>query len=156
MRRALSLATLFGAVVLWGCGDSSSPSYTYVPGSANIPACAHAGKAIPLPKGFPTQFPFPNGTDIMSSGPLPQGVKGIGISGYVPSSGFSDTVLFFKNQVKQAGFKVLDFQADAPNDSEGSYLGFGHTGTWQLKSLPGCSAAMHFAASSEPPAAAKP
>jgi len=153
VRTWLRPAVLSACAVLSGCGGSSSTSYQYDPTAASIAACAHAGKAIPLPKSFPSAFPFPNGTDITSSGPLPQGVKGVQINGFVPSSGFVDTVLFFKNQVKAAGFKLLDSQADAPNDSEGTYLGHGHSGTWQLRSLPGCKDAMHFAASSEPPTA---
>jgi hypothetical protein len=158
MRGFLRPAAASACVLLSSCGDSSSAnSLRYDPKAANVPACTHAGKAIPLPRDFPLQFPFPQGTAINKVGPLPiKGVKGIEIDGFVPSTVFKDTVQFFRDEIPKAGFKLLDWQADAPNDSEGTYSGHGHIGGWQLKKLFGCTGAMHFASSSEPPSAKSP
>lgn len=60
------------------------------------------------------------------------------------------TVNLFKRQVPKQGFKLLDFEVDSPNDSEGTDRGYGKIGRWQLRSLPGCPRAMSFAASAEP------
>lgn len=141
------------ALVLFvGCGESSSAShpagYTYDPSAAKIAACAHAGKPIALPAAFPRAFPFPHGTDIDATRHLLKGQ--IGIYGFVPSTGFADTVNFFKTRVPKAGFKLVSFEVDSPNDSEGTYQGDGKVGRWQLRSLPGCPRAMSFAASAEP------
>lgn len=110
-------------------------------------ACAHAGKPIALPGTFSILFPFPRGTTILRTKPLLKGQ--IGIYGFVPSSGFVSTVNFFKREVVRAGFKLVGFEVDAPNDSEGTYRGHGKIGRWQLRSLPGCVKAMAFSASSE-------
>jgi hypothetical protein len=136
------------AFLLAGCGSSASNSYRYVPAAAKIPSCAHAGKAIALPSAFPHQFPFPAGTDIDATHPL--FTHQIGIYGFVPSHTFAETVNFFKNQVPKQGFKLVDFEVDSPNDSEGTYQGHGKLGRWQLRSMPSCKGAMIFSVSSEP------
>lgn len=161
MKWLLLPLSLCGSILLSGCGGSSSgsptpasPSLRYDPTVAHVPSCAHPTRAIPLPKGFPTRFPFPRGTVLTKSGPLPLRVKGVGIDGFVPSAGFKQTVTFFPREVRHAGFKVLDYQADAPNDSEGTYRGYGRVGAWRLHRIPGCPGAMVFGASSEPPSRA--
>ncbi len=141
-------------LVLAGCGSSatshsSTSGYRYVPANAKVPACARAGKPIPLPAAFPRQFPFVIGTDIDATHPLSSKHQ-IGIYGYVPSSGFAATVNFFKVQVPREGFKLVYLEVDSPNDSEGTYQGHGQVGRWQLQSLPGCPGAMRFAVSAEP------
>jgi hypothetical protein len=146
---ALALALLLSQA---GCGASSpshSAGYRYEPKSANVPACAHAGKPIQLPATFPRQFPFLPGTDIDATHPLLTKQQ-IGIYGYVPSSGFASTVNFYKVQVPKRGFKLVYLEVDSPNDSEGTYQGHGSVGRWQLQSLPGCPRAMRFSVSAEP------
>lgn len=162
MRWKAALVAL--ALLPAGCGKSTSapsnaagnstPAYTYAPSAAKVPACTKAGKAIPLPKKFPHQFPFPRGTLIESTKPLILKQQ-IGIYGYVPSKGFAPTVTFFKTQVPKHGFKRLDFEVDEPNDSEGVYRGFGTIGRWKLASIPGCKGAMRFSASAQPISASK-
>ena len=149
-------------VAVAGCGSATATTVVkhgqpapatgqrYVPSQGNIAACAHAGKAIPLPAAFPTAFPFPAGTVIDRSGRLLHGQKGVGVYGFVPSATFASTVNFFKRQVVISGFKVLYFQVDTPHDSEGQYRGFGKVGEWQVRALPGCRRAMSIAVSAEP------
>ncbi|MGH2443613.1 MAG: hypothetical protein ACRDFX_10695 [Chloroflexota bacterium] len=142
------------AMAVAGCGStqpakSSAPSrYAYQAKQARVAGCAQSGKAIPLPAAFPAQFPMISGTSIDAVRKLGPGQ--IGIYGFVPSSAFYGTVNFFKNTVPKVGFKLLDFEVDAPHDSEGAYQGFGSIGRWSLRALPGCAKAMSFSASAEP------
>ncbi|HEX6510608.1 MAG TPA: hypothetical protein VF221_23510 [Chloroflexota bacterium] len=140
-------AGMSGLFLLGSTLAAGTPRYQYSPSTAKVAACAHAGKAIALPAEFPRAFPFPRGTVIDRTKPLLKGQ--IGIYGYVPSAGFASTVTFFRREVPRAGFKLLGFEVDAPNDSEGTYQGRGKIGRWQLRSLPACRAAMSFAASAE-------
>ncbi len=146
--RAMSSAAI---AVIWfaECVSAAGSSrYPYVPRQSKVAACAHAGPAIALPAAFPTQFPFPRGTIINHTKPLLK--RQIGIYGFVPSRNFTSTVTFFRREVVRAGFALIGFEVDSPNDSEGTYRGYGKVGRWQLRSLPGCAAAMAFSASSEP------
>lgn len=144
-------------LVVSGCGGSSTSSsgtatattYAYSPAGAQKPGCVKVGKAITLPAGFPSRFPFPRGTYLDKTKPLIFKNQ-IGIYGYVPSQSFVATVNFFKNQVPKQGFKRIDFEVDSPNDSEGRYQGFGKVGAWALRSLPDCKGFMAFSASAEP------
>lgn len=149
MKQAPAIALVLALV---GCG-SASPShlagYRYAPNGANVPPCAHAGKPIKLPATFPRRFPFLPGTDIDATHPLLTKQQ-IGIYGYVPSHGFASTVNFYKDQVPKRGFKLIYFEVDSPNDSEGTYQGHGSVGRWQLQSTPGCPRAMRFSVSAEP------
>lgn len=147
------------ALALVGCGISSSnvsgttatpTSYRYHPAAASVPSCARAGKAISLPLDFPAKFPFPAGTVIVRSGRGRPLLKGqVGIYGFVPSPTFSETVLFFKNEIERSGFRRLDFEVDTPHDSEGAYSGHGTIGRWALSAIVGCPHAMRFSASAE-------
>jgi hypothetical protein len=152
MNRSTTLSMAMLAIVLKanpvGALAAGRSQYLYQPKLARVAPCAHAGKAIALPKAFPARFPFPRGTAINRTKPLLKGQ--IGIYGYVPSTGFVATVNFFKREVVRAGFKLVGFEVDSPNDSEGTYRGYGKIGRWQLRSLPGCTKAMAFSASSEP------
>jgi len=148
MKRRLALVPfLFLACV--------APVSTYTQTSARLagyattklPACAHAGKRIAVPRAFPRQFPLPSGTVIDATKHLAKGQ--IGIYGFVPSHTFASTVNFFKILVPRHGFKVLNLEADFPHDSEGTYQGYGKVGRWQIRSIAGCPRAMTFAASAE-------
>jgi hypothetical protein len=138
------------ALVLFAQGVSAAGAsrYPYVPRQAKVAACAHAGRAIALPAAFPSRFPFPRGTILDHTKPLLK--RQIGVYGYVPSRNFVSTVTFFRREVVRAGFTLIGFEVDSPNDSEGTYRGYGKVGRWQLRSLPGCAAAMAFSASAEP------
>jgi hypothetical protein len=155
------LTAVIAGLLVTGCGSSASPPVTptqpappsslaYVPSQGKVAACAHAAKAIPLPARFPAEFPFPANTIIDRTGALPHGQKGVGIYGFVPSTGFAATVNFFRHQVPRHGFKLLYLEVDSPHDSEGQYRGFGQVGEWQLRALPGCPLAMSLAVSAEP------
>jgi hypothetical protein len=127
---------------------AGSSQYPYMPRQAKVAVCAHAGRAIALPAAFPPQFPFPRGTILDHTKPLLK--RQIGVYGYVPSTNFVATVTFFRREVVRAGFALIGFEVDSPNDSEGTYRGYGKIGRWQLRSLPGCATAMAFSASAEP------
>ena len=139
----LPSGTSFAATV---SSHGRAGSYLYRPSAARIPTCAHAGKAIPFPKHFPSNFPVPPGTAITGKR-VPIG-GGIAATGFVPMHSFAATVHFFPTQLPKAGFKVLHLEIDTPHDSEGSYQGHGYLGGWSLRSIPGC-AAMVFQASAQ-------
>lgn len=144
----MRVLALTSSLLLAGCGSSapSSVSQQYVPARAHVPPCTHAARAVRLPAHFPPQFPFPTGTTITRTGPLPHGVLGVGVYGFVPSSTFAGTVHYFPREVAKAGFKVLAVEVDSPHDSEGTYRGHGYAGRWALQSIPGCRA-MHIGVS---------
>lgn len=145
MQRALSAAAAL--LFLAGCGGGSS--HTYTPSAARLPACAHAGKAIAMPSGFPADFPFPDGSAITSA---KKALKVTVVKGVIPITSFKDTASFFTREVRNAGFKVLYSEADPPRDAEGSYRGHGYAGRWTLEHLPACSEAVAFAAFAQPSA----
>lgn len=152
MKRSLAPAVAFLASICCASPALSSPAhagYGYQPSQAHIAACAHAGRPIALPGAFPRQFPFPAGTDIDATRPL-RFKHQIGIYGFVSSRGFAATVNFFRYQVPKQGFKLLHFEVDAPNDSEGTYQGHGRVGIWQVRKIFGCPQAMTLAVSTEP------
>lgn len=133
-------------LLLAGCGSSASGSSalpTYAPSAASPPTCAHAGRAIALPRGFPSSFPLPKGTALTSWGR--QGPATV-VHGIVPGRSFRDAASFFPREVRNAGFKVVYSEADVPRDAEGSYRGKGYAGRWTLEHITGCPGAIKFAA----------
>lgn len=144
-------------ILLVGCGGSSSTakptskpvaaSFQYRPAAANVPACAHAGKALAFPKTFPQNFPVPPGTALTGQR-VPIG-GGIAATGFVPSTSFKATVQFFPREVKRAGFKMLHLEVDAPHDSEGVYQGHGYVGGWALQAIASCPGAMRIQISAQ-------
>jgi hypothetical protein len=150
----LALLALFPIA---GCGTSSSgsptltpntsPSITYDPADAHLPACARAGEAIALPKNLPVSFPIPPGSAITGQRvPIGGGIAG---TGFIPRTSFASAVHYIPNHLAARGFKLLHLEIDAPNDSEGSYQGHGYVGGWSLRSIAGCAGAMVFQVSAK-------
>ena len=124
-----------------GASPRFSTQYLYKRSAARAPACAHAGRAIALPRGFPASFPFPPGTAITSViGYRGDNTKPV-ISGIVPSTGFGPTVSFFLTGLPQAGFRLRDGEAEAA-EAESVFVGHGYIGRWRLRALDTCSSAM--------------
>ena len=142
----LRVATcLWLASLVAGCGDSSKPATGSQPSAAHLPSCAHVSKAIPLPAGFPTQFPLPCGTAITSHR---KGFYGAAvIHGVIPSSSFAGSLAFFMREVPRAGFKLSEADSEPPREGEAGYRGHGYVGRWKIHSIAGCSTALTLDAS---------
>src|ERR1700674_3129053 len=80
---------------LAACTLPQPPATHYDAATATkMPACAHAGKPLPLPKSVPSEFPLPAHTAITQITKL----RLIGVRMYasIMSSSFDDTVKFFE------------------------------------------------------------
>lgn len=134
------------AFLVSACGSSSHSAArkptaavaAYHPSAASLPACAKAGTAIPLPRGFPASFPLPPGTAITAHH------SGVGhevdISGVVPATSFQAAVSFFPRELPKRSFRVTHYEADPERDSEGNFRGHGYVGGWSLRVIPACKA----------------
>lgn len=118
-----------------------STQYVYKRSAARVPACAHAGRVIALPRAFPATFPFPPGTAITAQ----QGYRGDltrpVISGIVPSATFASTVSFFLQELPRAGYRIRDGEAET-FEAESVFLGRGYIGRWRIRALDSCPSAM--------------
>lgn len=152
MRAVIPCIVLMLAV--GGCGSSGAgpaPTATphpvatgYDPMAAHIPTCAHARKAVLLPKGFPADFPLPPGSAITQA--MTGYAHAIEVRGFVPEPAFRSTVNYFPRGVKKAGYTLRSLEADYPNDSEGEFVGKGLVGTWRVSRVAGCPHVMNFEA----------
>jgi hypothetical protein len=132
-------------LLLSGCGSSAAP--TYHQGDAKVPACAHAGKAIPLPPGFPAGFPIPPHTAITSH---TRSFGAVIIDGFVPASSFDDVQSFFTKKLPDAGYTLSEQDAEPPREAEARYSGKGYEGGWRIRSIFGCSGVFTLEASASP------
>ena len=127
------------AAVLAGCGSNgSNGSAPYRPSTASIPKCAHAGRAIPLPKEFPHNFPLLTGTAITTKSTFGDLV----VTGFVPSDSFDSTVKDFTNTLSNAGWTSAEQDAEPPFEADAIDAGTGYYAQWKLRSIPGCSGVM--------------
>jgi hypothetical protein len=118
---ALGLAV---AIVAAGCGNAQKSSSGETEGSKA--ACKAA--ATTKPTGLPAAFPVPGEltfTEVRKDGPT------IVVDGYW-ASGIDEAYKEFKDQVEEAGYKVL-FNEKEEHDAEISYSGSGRTGQIALR-----------------------
>jgi hypothetical protein len=136
--RALSVVVL-SVDILAGCGSAASGgSAPYRPSNASIPKCAHAGRAISLPKEFPHNFPLLAGTAITAKSTFGDLV----VNGFVPSESFDSTVKDLTNTLSNAGWTAAEQDAEPPFEADSIDAGSGYYAQWKLRSIPGCSGAM--------------
>lgn len=118
-----------------------STQYRYRRLTTQVPPCAHAGRAIALPRSFPASFPFPPGTAVTSQiGYRGDQTKPV-ISGVVPSASFGSAVQFFLTQLPQAGYRLRDGDAEA-FEAESVFVGHGYIGRWRIRALDTCPSAL--------------
>jgi hypothetical protein len=118
---ALGLAV---AIVAAGCGNAQNSSSGETEGSKA--ACKAA--ATTKPTGLPAAFPVPGEltfTEVRKDGPTNV------VDGYW-ASGIDEAYKEFKDQVEEAGYKVL-FNEKEEHDAEISYSGSGRTGQIALR-----------------------
>src|SRR5437588_50769 len=113
--RARGLSAIGLCLALGGCGSGSSAPPTYNRADATVPACAHAGKAIALPHGFPSGFPVPAHTAITSHTTR---FGAVVIGGFVPASSFDDAQSFFTKRLPDVGYTLSDQDAEPPHEAE--------------------------------------
>src|SRR5947209_8156450 len=108
------------AVLFQPAAAAGSAPYTYKPNQARIPACANAGKALPLPAGFPRNFPLPPHSAITFR---QTGGTGVKVSGFVPIASITAGRKFFLSQLPKAGFKVFLFDTEPGVEVESEFQG---------------------------------
>jgi hypothetical protein len=124
----MALALLLGlavAIVAAGCGDAQQSSSG---GESEGSKTACKGAATSAPTGLPAAFPVPGEltfTEVRKDGPTNV------VDGYW-ASGIDEAYTEFKDQVEQAGYKVL-FNEKEEHDAEISYSGSGRTGQIALR-----------------------
>lgn len=126
----LTLAML-GVALTASCGsDSDDASGTRTPSclSSQSPA------TVPSDGTFPTDWPFPPGTVVTATEPVPGG--GLAITAQVASS-FDDVLPFMQHDLEDAGFVATQGEAEH-DDAEATWSGNGYAGTWAIKSSETC------------------
>jgi hypothetical protein len=141
----LAVAGACTALITSGCGSDGPP--TYHQADAKVPACAHAGKAIALPHGFPANFPFPPHTALTSH---TRSFGAIIVEGIVPASSFDDAQSFFTKKLPDAGYTLSEQDAEPPREAEARYSGKGYEGGWRIRLILSCPGAFTLQASAAP------
>ena len=124
----LTLAPLGFAAAGCGGGDSNSSGEKDRAGDADSARTACKAKATSKPTGLPAAFPVPGEltvTEVRKDGPTTV------VDGYW-TSGLDEAYREFKDQVEQAGYKVL-FDEKEEHDAEISYNGSSRTGQIALR-----------------------
>ncbi len=127
------MATL-SLVVLsaWGGGSDDAEA----DGAAATPSCMASLTAVTVPKdgSFPNDWPFPPGTVITATEPVPGG--GLAVTAQIGSE-FEKVLPFMQNDVEDAGFVATQGEAEE-DDAEATWTGGGFSGTWAIQSSGAC------------------
>jgi hypothetical protein len=134
---ALALVTL-GLTLTSACG-SDSPGGTSggVQDAADpTPSCLKSltPTSVPSDGTFPKDWPFPPGTVVTDTQPVPGG--GLAITAQVGSD-FEKVLPFMQHDVEDAGFVATQGEAEH-DDAEATWSGNGYAGTWAIKSSETC------------------
>src|SRR3954465_13505725 len=124
----LTVATLGLAAAGCGSSGSSSSEKDRSGGDNESARTACKAKATSKPTGLPAAFPVPGEltvTQVRKDGPT------VVVDGYW-TSGIDEAYTEFKDQVEQAGYKVL-FDEKEEHDAEISYNGSNRTGQIALR-----------------------
>ena len=90
--------------------------------------------AIPTDGAFPEDWPFPPGTVVTGTEPVPGG--GLAVTAQVASS-FEEVLPFMQHDLEEAGFVATQGEAEH-DDAEATWSGNGYAGTWAIKSSDTC------------------
>ena len=128
----LVLATL-GLALTSACGGDSDAS---TDAASDTPSCMSSltPAAVPSDGTFPTDWPFPPGTVVTATEPVPGG--GLAVTAQVGSS-FEDVLPFMQHDLENAGFVANRGEAEH-DDAEATWSGNGYAGTWAIKSSDTC------------------
>ena len=137
MKTFKSLLLLLGAILLVGCGRSTTPQTSSVAVSA-LPPCANVSTSISRPPEFPSDFPLPDNTVITSSQHSQGG--SVTISAAAPVT-FKDAAAFFQNKLPAAGYKLLEGDAEM-DEAESTFAGNGYQGKWKINGILNCPKAV--------------
>lgn len=90
--------------------------------------------SVPDDGTFPTDWPFPPGTVVTGTEPVPGG--GLSVTAQVGSD-FEDVLPFMQHDLEDAGFVATQGEAEH-DDAEATWSGNGYAGTWAIKSSETC------------------
>lgn len=126
----LVLATL-GLALVPACGSDSEDA-----SDAPTPSCMSSLSPTTVPSDgtFPADWPFPPGTVVTGTEPVPGG--GLAVTAVVGSS-FEGVLPFMQHDLEDAGFVATQGEAE-DDDAEATWSGNGYTGTWAIKSSETC------------------
>lgn len=130
----LVLATL-GLALTSACGGDSDAASDAASDSPT-PSCLSSltPAAVPTDGTFPTDWPFPPGTVVTATEPVPGG--GLAITAQVGSD-FETVLPFMQHDLEDAGFVATKGEAEH-DDAEATWSGHGYAGTWAIRSSDTC------------------
>ena len=129
----LLVATL-GLAFTSGCGGGSDQASET--SGTPTPSCMSSLTPAEVPGDgtFPTDWPFPPGTVVTATEPVPGG--GLSVTAQVGSS-FEEVLPFMQHDLEDAGFVATQGEAEH-DDAEATWSGNGYAGTWAIRSSDTC------------------
>ena len=126
----LALATLT-LPLMSACGGDNADA-----ADSPTPSCMSSMSPASLPSddSFPTDWPFPPGTVVTATEPVPGG--GLAVTAQVGSE-FEKVLPFMQHDLEDAGFVATRGEAEH-DDAEATWAGNGYAGTWAIKSSDTC------------------
>lgn len=113
-------------------GDVSASGHPAAP----VPSCMKSLSPVSVPSDgtFPTDWPFPPGTVLTATEPVPGG--GLAVTAQVGSE-FAEVLPFMQHDLEEAGFVASQGEAEH-DDAEATWSGGGYAGTWAIRSSETC------------------
>ena len=126
-----------GLTLTSACGSdpASDVSASGHPAAA-VPSCMKSlsPASIPSDGTFPKDWPFPPGTVVTDTQPVPGG--GLAVTAQVGSE-FEKVLPFLQHDLEDAGFVATQGEAER-DDAEATWSGHGYAGTWAIRASDTC------------------
>ena len=126
-----------GLTLTSACGNDrgsheSADGHTEAP----VPSCLKSLSPASIPRDgtFPKDWPFPPGTVVTDTQPVPGG--GLAITAQVGSE-FEEVLPFMQHDLEDAGFVATQGEAER-DDAEATWSGNGYAGTWAIRASDTC------------------
>jgi len=133
-RLPAAAAAVVVAAALTACSSSGDAGKNASLDAETITTCAAAAKAVPLPAGFPAEFPLPPGTVVTAA--TDRGSAGLVVTG-VTATAFEDVLAALQHQLPEHGFTAEDGETE-PHDAESDWRSATFDGRWAIREIPQC------------------
>lgn len=137
MRRAALAATLVLVALTAGCGGGSEDEgeeHDFDKAADRGVCVAQAHQVKDVPDGFPSDFPFPDGTVVYHA--EDRGEDGIVVTG-ISGKPLEDVLAALNGPAQDAGFKVTSGETEE-HDAEANWSGNGYRGRWAIRESSEC------------------
>ena len=141
MRPVIAVALVL-TTALTGCGGSSTATSAEKKAEKQLQAggkapefvCIDKASEKPLPDGFPTSFPLPDGSVVIGSERRSEGRVIV----YAVSPHDVKSTLHSMQQISAAGFALTEGEVEE-HDAESNWTGNGYAGRWAIREMPDCT-----------------